>query len=191
MRANFNLLKFFNLIWVVQSPAAEIFRFYPHPNDGYFCIVPARWRGVSRSSRTLGTECDGRGNVTRRMTLLRTAKSCGPDAPTLASSFAEATPRGDGGKKARSPERARRKPLKPLRAGMPGASGGSVVTTRVLSTLRTRGCGCGGHPAFPVPSVFRAAFLPAQLGRTAPRESGRMPPRRTLAVVMGGRLLPE
>src|ERR1700733_3547288 len=52
---------------------------------------------------------------------LRTAKSCGPDASTLASSlriqFA-----GDGDKRARSPGRARRKPLKPLRAGMPGFS---------------------------------------------------------------------
>src|SRR5579859_1314112 len=56
----------------------------------------------------------------------RTAKSCGPDAPTLASSFAEGDARpnraklaaslqSDGGKKARSPGRARNKPLKPLR----------------------------------------------------------------------------
>jgi hypothetical protein len=55
----------------------------------------------------------------------RTAKSCGPDAPTLASSFAETPharpgatrqyPQGDGGKKARSPGRVRNKPLKPLR----------------------------------------------------------------------------
>ncbi len=50
----------------------------------------------------------------------RTAKSCGPDAPTLASSFAEFCrpnramtkryPRSDGGKRARSPGRARHKP---------------------------------------------------------------------------------
>jgi hypothetical protein len=38
---------------------------------------------------------------------------------------------GDGGKKARSPGRARRKPLKPLRAGMPGDSGELAVNTRV------------------------------------------------------------
>ena len=44
----------------------------------------------------------------------RTAKSCGPDAPTLASSSREEAA-CDGGKKARSPGRARRKPLKPLR----------------------------------------------------------------------------
>src|SRR4030088_1086855 len=65
--------------------------------------------------------------------LLRTAKSWGPDAPTLASSSRMAsrpyraqtshTSADDGGKRARSPGRARRKPLKPLRAGMPGDSG--------------------------------------------------------------------
>src|SRR4051795_2611019 len=57
----------------------------------------------------------------------RTAKSCGPDASTLASSFVQK--QSDGDKKARSPGRARRKPLKPLRAGMPGSSGELVVTT--------------------------------------------------------------
>jgi len=51
----------------------------------------------------------------------RTAKSCGLDASTLASSFA--MKQSDGDNQARSPERARRKPLKPLRAGMPGCSG--------------------------------------------------------------------
>jgi hypothetical protein len=71
----------------------------------------------------------------------RTVKSCGPDASTLASSPAEARsahragqnlhPRGDGGKTARSPGRSRSKPLKPLRAGMPGDSGASAVNTRV------------------------------------------------------------
>src|ERR1700681_4858399 len=75
--------------------------------------------------------------------LQRTAKSCGPDAPMLASSLAEfksAQPgldknisADDGGKRARSPGRARRKPLKPLRAGTPGDSG-VLVVARVLST---------------------------------------------------------
>jgi hypothetical protein len=94
--------------------------------------------------------------------LLRTAKSCGPDAPTLASSLrmfcrpyracTKLYSASDGGKRARSPGRARRKPLKPLRAGMPGDSG-VLVVTRVLSTTTkcTRGRGCSGHPAFPTP----------------------------------------
>src|ERR1700730_11079558 len=70
--------------------------------------VPPHTRGVSRSSRTRGADAvdaaafcarwdrragsqesvsDHRHADERR--LLRTAKSCGPDAPTLASSFAE------------------------------------------------------------------------------------------------------
>jgi hypothetical protein len=45
----------------------------------------------------------------------------------------------DGGKQARSPGRARRKPLKPSRAGMPGDPGATVVTNACAHyTLRTR-----------------------------------------------------
>jgi len=41
--------------------------------------------------------------------------------------------RGDGDNKARSPGRARRKPLKPSRAGMPGIPVRPWWLTRVLS----------------------------------------------------------
>src|SRR6195256_5283764 len=95
--------------------------------------------------------------------LQRTAKSCGPDAPTLASSsrsrvgptgLRQDISVGDGGKRARSPGRARRKPLKPLRAGTSGDSGVLVVTrVRSTTTKCTRGRGCNGHPAFPTPSL--------------------------------------
>ena len=54
----------------------------------------------------------------------------------------------------RSPGRARYKPLKPLRAGMPGVFGGPRGDyARVLHLFRTRGCGCIEHPAFPTPSL--------------------------------------
>jgi len=92
----------------------------------------AGWRKACERSTARGREM-----------LQRTAKSCGPDAPTLASSSRRLVgptglrqnlnPQGDGGKQARSPGRARRKPLKPLRAGMPGDSG-VLVVTRVRST---------------------------------------------------------
>ena len=75
--------------------------------------------------------------------LQRTAKSCGPDTPTLVSSLRmlcrpyrarmQRQSANDGGKRARSPGRARRKPLKPLRAGTSGDSG-VLVVTRVRST---------------------------------------------------------
>src|SRR6267142_5652635 len=94
--------------------------------------------------------------------LQRTAKSCGPDAPTLASSLAEVASAqpglgktlsvGDGGKTARSPGRARRKPLKPLRAGMPGDSGVLVVTrVRSITTSAHEAAGALGIRRSPRP----------------------------------------
>jgi hypothetical protein len=71
-----------------------------------------RWAGDAvdaAASAQLGLRPEKR----RRTMLVRTAKSCGPDAPTLASSWRATA--DDGGKRARSPGRARRKPLKPLR----------------------------------------------------------------------------
>ena len=62
---------------------------------------------------------------------------------------------GDGGKKARSPGRARYKPLKPLRRE---GRVKPVNLWRLCSCafyIRTRGCGCNGHPAFPAPSISR------------------------------------
>src|SRR3977135_2990219 len=57
---------------------------------------------------------------------------------------------------------------KTIACGNAGCSGGPVVTTLVcVTTLCARGCGCGGHPAFPTPSVGRKAH--ARLGRIAPR----------------------
>src|SRR5216684_1719133 len=136
-------------------------------------------RGVSRSSRTR----DGMrwtrqrfaregiaGRVERlvsdhrvcgREMLPRTAKSCGPDAPTLVSSSRSCVgPTGlrqnlsadDGGKRARSPGRARRKPLKPLRAGMPGDSGVLVVArVRSTNTIAHEAAGATGARHSPRP----------------------------------------
>src|SRR3979411_1377331 len=48
--------------------------------------------------------------------------------------------------------RARRKPLKPLRAGMPGDFGVLVVTRVLFTTTKcTRDRGCIVRPAFPTP----------------------------------------
>jgi hypothetical protein len=111
--------------------------------------------------------------------LLRTAKSCGPDAPTLASSFAEASrpdrartkpyPLDDGDNKARSPGRARRKPLKPLRAGMPGVPVRPWRLPRVLSTFAHEAAGAAGTRHSPRP-LFSGRKIHARLGRIAPRD---------------------
>jgi hypothetical protein len=124
------------------------------PVETLLNLTPSRphKRGASRSSRTLGAGCGGRGGVTRRMTRPRTAKPCGPDAPTLASSLrnGDVSPNrltrraGDGGKRARSPGRARSRPLKPLRRECRVTPGEPVATTRVLSTFAHEATGAAG-----------------------------------------------
>src|SRR5258706_10528068 len=104
----------------------------------------------------------------RREMLSRTAKSCGPDAPALASSWRSFV--GPTGCRqnlnpqatvttSRSPGRARRKPLKPLRAGAPGESGCTCGEYSCAFHLCARGCGCSWHPAFPTPSFRGEGFL--------------------------------
>jgi hypothetical protein len=167
-----------------QCPALirKIFRFTRRANHLYKLAPSHPTEGRIAIVTDAGCGCGGRGSVLRatgsqggsmrpvsdhqasgREMLLRTAKSCGPDTPTLVSSSRSCVgPTGlrqdisasDGGKTARSPGRARRKPLKPLRAGTPGDSGVLVVTrVRSTNTKCTRGRGCNGHPAFPTPSV--------------------------------------
>jgi hypothetical protein len=139
-------------------------------------------RGVSRSSQTLGRDAvDAAASCARgdrragdepvsdhqaggREMLQRTAKSCGPDAPTLASSSRSCVgPTGlrqnisadDGGKGARSPGSAK-EPVKTIACG----NAGCFRCTRCYSCAFyhyhcTRDRGCIGHPAFPTPSQGR------------------------------------
>jgi hypothetical protein len=77
-------------------------------------------RGVSRSSRTLGAGCDGRRQRTRRLRFaLRTAKSCGPDIPTLISG---ATRERCHPRRQQSPVSgaSTKEPVKTIRAGKAG-----------------------------------------------------------------------
>src|ERR1700730_1995967 len=93
--------------------------------------IPPHTEGRCATSSTRG------GMRWTRAALKTRALSCGPRRRVVL------TPRrwrqvcgdnsaGDGGKKARSPGRARNKLLKPLRAGMLGVSGEPVVTTLVF-----------------------------------------------------------
>ena len=140
VRVKPDLMKQINLICPVQSYSEKffaspqtqiksIFR-HPVPKEGRFAIVTdvgcgmrwTLWRGKTNARK-------------------RTAKSCGPDAPTLASSWRREVSAGDGDKKARSPGRARRKPLKPLRGECRANRCDRGDYARVLFYFRTRGCG--------------------------------------------------
>src|SRR6202011_4436862 len=112
---------------------------------------PAPLEGRSRSSRTWGG---------MRWTLWRRKTS---DAWGGRRSRVILTPRrwrqglrddpqDDGGKRARSPGRARNKPLKPLRGEcrvFPVCDRGDYA--RVVFSFPTRGCGCIERPVFPAP----------------------------------------
>jgi hypothetical protein len=81
----------------------------PRPHEGRFAIVTKRWARDAVDACGAADECTDK----------RTAKSCGPDIPTLISSLRGDDLAGDGDNKPGSPGRARRKPLKPFAQGRP------------------------------------------------------------------------
>ena len=120
----------------------------------------------------------------------RTAKSCGSDAPMLASSLREEAQMTVSNKPGHRGEREVSR--KTIARGMPGETGVTVVTMLVCFVLfRTRGFGRIERPAFPAPSVF---FGPkdSRIARThrAARSWSRdvkpSSPRNGFAVVAGG-----
>src|ERR1700735_1419883 len=76
-----------NPLHTCPAPFAKIFWFTFEPNHFYIHRHPAPTRGAyrDRHGRWARDAMDA-GNVADESTDLRTAKSCGPDAPTLASS---------------------------------------------------------------------------------------------------------
>jgi hypothetical protein len=142
----------------------------PGPIRGAFRDRHKRWAGMrwtascARGDRRAGDEPVSDHQAGGREMLQRTAKSCGPDAPTLASSSRSCVgPTGlrqnisadDGGKGARSPGSAK-EPVKTIACG----NAGCFRCTRCYSCAFyhyhcTRDRGCIGHPAFPTPSQGR------------------------------------
>jgi hypothetical protein len=70
-------------------PFAKIFLFPFDPNHFYVDRIPAHTEGRFAIVTNVGRGCGGRGCAFDESAYLRTAKSCGPDASTPASSFAE------------------------------------------------------------------------------------------------------
>jgi hypothetical protein len=82
---------------------------------------------------------------------------------------------GDGGKKARSPGRARRKPLKPLRREGRSVSAEPVCSC-AFSLLRicTRDRGCSAHPVFSAPSVLKGVNVSGKNSRDMRGENAKL-----------------
>src|SRR3984885_10886508 len=127
---------------------------------------PTQRGGSRRHGR--GAGCGGRGGALDGRCLQRTAKTCGPDTPTLVSSWRVTA--DDGGKKAdhRGEHGISRKPL---RAGMSGVFRWLAVNTRVHTYYHSahEAAGASGARHSPRP-LFSGRMLLANLGRTAPRE---------------------
>jgi hypothetical protein len=155
------------------APLSKIFCFALYPNHSYIhhrlvplegriaIVTDAGWDAVDADSAIDERHEGGR----RSRVVLTPRRWCQVGGSNSAD---------DGGKRARSPGRARRKPLKPLRAGMPGCSGGPVVTNaRVYYTTRA----AAGASAPGIPHALKGRKFLAQLGRLAPRECERISSR--------------
>jgi hypothetical protein len=115
------------------------------PNtEGRFAIVTNVGQGVRWTQAALLTRALPCGRRSRVVLTPQWLASSSREAKLLG---------GDGDNKARSPRRARRKPLKPIACGNAGCSGATVVTNARAYYHYRRGCGCNGHPAFPTPSI--------------------------------------
>jgi hypothetical protein len=156
LRETADLLSRINVIWVVQSFCEKYSAFPVGQIISTSSPRPASQRGDSRSSRSAGRDAVDAGAPLTNA-LKRTAKSCGPDAPTLALTRDNALHcAGMVTTKPGSPRRSRRKPLKPLRGECRAFRCDRGDYTRMLILFCMRGCGCIERPAFPAPSDWRA-----------------------------------
>jgi hypothetical protein len=121
---------------------------------------------------------DAERDVSRgRAVFLCTAKSCGPGIPTLMLSLRDDDLVSDGGKKARSPGRARIN-RKTIAQGRPVASGFACGFPPVHSyaTWRTGGHGCQPAPGLPCALLISEGLKTMHYsGVIAPRERGSVP----------------
>jgi hypothetical protein len=141
--------------------------------DAVDAAAPARLR------RSQGGISVSDSRARRRTVLLRTVKSCGPDASKVGVKLVEVLRTRPGGQSLNPPMTVPKKPdrrgeheisRKTIACGNAGRSRCDRGDYSCAFYPCTRGCGCIGHPAFPTPSFGRR--INAQPGRIAPRECG-------------------
>jgi hypothetical protein len=101
LRVKADLSRRIKLIWAVQSLWEKYFCF-SEMQIRLYDSHPAPLRGALRNVNSAGRGAVDANGAPDEGAFLRTAKACGPDAPTLASS-SQLRSAGDGGKRARSP----------------------------------------------------------------------------------------
>jgi hypothetical protein len=182
-------------VFACPAPFAKIFLFFRSQITSMFSpsrSAEGRWP----SSRTLGRDAvdaaaparlrRSQGGISvsdsrarRRTVLLRTVKSCGPDASKVGVKLVEVLRTRPGGQSLNPPMTVPKKPdrrgeheisRKTIACGNAGRSRCDRGDYSCAFYPCTRGCGCIGHPAFPTPSFGRR--INAQPGRIAPRECG-------------------
>jgi hypothetical protein len=172
----------------VYPPSQKYSHFPFHANHLHIPPRLVPQRGGSRSSRTRGgmrwtpahqarehdrragaKACERSNGARTNDVAQRTAKSCGPDAPTLASRRRKAPlpNRALGGASFRrrwwqtSPvtKESAKETVKTIACGNAGCSGVSAVDTRVLSTFAHEAAGAAGTRRSPRPLIFLGGFV--------------------------------
>jgi hypothetical protein len=72
------------------QPLDEKYSDFPKPQINSITLASRSTGGAARDRHGRGTGCDGRGRAFDEWRVMRTAKSCGPDASTLAFKSVEA-----------------------------------------------------------------------------------------------------
>src|SRR5713101_676400 len=128
-------------------------------------LVPAHKRGVSRSSRTLGRGCDGRGSVRRNFAQTNDAATDGEVVWSWRSDagakVVKTLPASHGRRWQPSmvTGESTKDTVKTIAQGMPAVAVCPWLLTPVLFCC-TGGLGCNAHPAFPAPSFeFEGGWL--------------------------------
>ena len=106
----------------------------------------------ARDRHERGLRCGGRKSCDGRARPMRTAKSCGPDAPVLASSFVDVSAKRRWQKAGRRGEHAISR--KTIVQGRPDALRFTCMLVCAFFCAHcTRDRGCSAHPVFPAPSA--------------------------------------
>src|SRR5712664_1495948 len=154
------------------APFAKIFHFALTPNQQYIAHRPVPQRGAGAIVTDAGRDAVDTDGAEDDRRVRWTAKSCGPDAPTLVSSWR--VNRKRRWQPSMVTGESTKETVKTIACGNAGFFRWTCGDyARVLFSLCTRGCGCIGRPAFPTPSVF-GAKNDAQFVGAAPRDCGRV-----------------